>query len=77
MTADSKPKVGAYPGELTTRTTNLITSEFLWNSVVSTEGAIFSGADVKNFYLGIPLDRLVNMHMELNLFPPTLWNNIT
>ena len=28
-----------YPGELTTRTTDLVTTKFLWNSTISTPGA--------------------------------------
>ena len=46
-----------YPGELTTRTADLTTSNILRNSVLSTEGAKFDGFDISNFYLGIPMDR--------------------
>ena len=59
-----------YPGELTTRTPDLTTSKILWNSVVSTKGAKFVGADIKNFYLGTPLDRYEYIHMDLKVFPP-------
>ena len=40
-----------HPGELTTQTADLTTSNTLWNSVVSTECAEFAGADIKNFYI--------------------------
>ena len=40
-----------YAGELTTRTTDLTTDKMLWNSVISTEGARFSGLDIGDFYL--------------------------
>ena len=46
-----------YPGELATRTADLVTTKILWNSVLSTENAKFITADVKNFYLNTPLDR--------------------
>ena len=59
-----------YPGELTTRTADLTTSNVLWNSVVSTKDVKFAGADIKNFYLGTPLDRYEYMRMDLKLFPP-------
>jgi hypothetical protein len=41
----------SYPGEVTTRTADMITSKILWNSVLSTPGAKYCCADVKNFYL--------------------------
>ena len=40
-----------YPGELTTRTADLVTSKILWNSTLSAENARYMCADVKNFYL--------------------------
>ena len=61
-----------YPGELTTITTDLTTSTNLWNSAVSTKGTKFAGADIKNFYLGTPLDRYEYMRMDLKLFPPQI-----
>ena len=45
-----------YPGELTTRTANMVTSKILWNSVLSTEGARYMTIDIR-FYLNTPLDR--------------------
>ena len=42
------------PGDLTCRTADLTTSNILWNSVLSTEGAKFMGLDVGNFYLETP-----------------------
>ena len=58
-----------YPGELTTRTADLTTSKIVWNSVFSTEGARFMGIDIKNFYLGTPLDQFEYMKMPLHLLP--------
>jgi hypothetical protein len=40
-----------YPFELTTRTTDMVSSKILWNSTISTKGAQFAGADINNMYL--------------------------
>jgi len=57
------------PGKLTTRTAGLTATKILWNSVISTDNARFITADVKNFYLGAPLDRYEYMRMKLDLMP--------
>ena len=59
-----------YPGELSTRVADLTTTKLLWNSVLSTKGARFMGIDIKNFYLGTPMDRYQYMKMPLSIFPP-------
>ena len=58
-----------YPFELTTRTADLTTSKVMWNSVISTPGARYACADVKNFYLETPLDRYEYMIMPIKLIP--------
>ena len=58
-----------YPGELTTRTADLTTSKILWNSILSTEGALFMGVDIKSFYLTAMLDRYEYMKMPIDIFP--------
>eukprot|EP00804_Cyclotella_cryptica_P011793 CCRYP_011361-RA/>CCRYP_011361-RA protein AED:0.17 eAED:0.11 QI:0/0/0/0.8/0.25/0.2/5/0/1137 len=58
-----------YPGELTTRTADLTTSQIMWNSVLSTARAKFMGVDIKSFFLTAPLDRYEYMKMPLDLFP--------
>ena len=58
-----------YPDELTTRTSDLITTKILLNSVVSTPNAKFMCIDIKNFYLGTPLVRYEYMKMPITLFP--------
>jgi hypothetical protein len=58
-----------YPGELTTQTADLTSSKILWNSVVSTARAKYMCVDIKNFYLGTPLDRYEYMRIPLTLFP--------
>ena len=46
-----------YPGELTMRTADLTTSKILCNSVLITQDSKYMCIDIKNFYLGIPLDQ--------------------
>jgi hypothetical protein len=58
-----------YPGELTTRTADLVTSKILWNSVVSTPHAKYVTADLKLFYLTAPMDRYEYMRMPLRIIP--------
>lgn len=58
-----------YPGELTTRTADLMTAKILWNSIVSTLGAKFMGIDMKSLYLCTPTDCYKYMKMLLSVFP--------
>ena len=58
-----------YPFELTTCTTDMISSKLLWNSTISTKGARFAGANIKNMYLETPLNRYEYMKMPISLFP--------
>jgi hypothetical protein len=41
----------------------------MWNSVISSPGAKFGGADIKNMYLKTPLDQNEYMCMPLKNFP--------
>jgi hypothetical protein len=61
-----------YPGELTTRTADLTTTKLLWNSVISTQDAKYLCLDIKNFYLGTPLDRFEYMKMPIDIFPQAI-----
>jgi hypothetical protein len=59
-----------YPFELTTRTTDMVSWKLLWSSTISTKGARFAGANIKNImYLKTPLDRFEYMKMQLSFFP--------
>eukprot|EP00804_Cyclotella_cryptica_P003418 CCRYP_018558-RA/>CCRYP_018558-RA protein AED:0.36 eAED:0.21 QI:0/0/0/1/1/0.83/6/0/1396 len=58
-----------YPGELTTRTADLVTSKILWNSIISTPSARYLTADLKLFYLTAPLDRYEYMRIPLKIIP--------
>jgi hypothetical protein len=46
-----------YPFKLTTCTADMVSSNIVWNSVISTPDARFAGADIKNIYLETPLER--------------------
>ena len=61
-----------YPGELTTRTANMTTAKSLWNSILSTEDARFTGIDIKNFYLGTPLDQFEYTKLPIALLPANI-----
>ena len=58
-----------YPGELSTRTANLTILKILCNSVVSTKDTKYMCLDIKNFYLGTPLEEYEYMSIPLVLFP--------
>ena len=57
-----------YSCKLKTRMVDLVTSKILWNSILSTEVTKYTCIDIKNFYLGTPLNRYEYMHIPLDLF---------
>ncbi len=54
--------------KLTTCTADMVSAKIMWNSVISTPGAIFGGADINNMYLKTPLNQYKYMQMPLKLF---------
>jgi len=58
-----------YPWEVATPTSNLTTAKLLFNSVISTPGAVFVVMDVKNFYLNTPMKQPEFMQLQINLIP--------
>lgn len=58
-----------YPGDVGTKTTDLLTVKLLLNSVISTPGAKFMSMDISNFYLMAPMDRPEYVRMNLSDFP--------
>jgi hypothetical protein len=58
-----------YPGDVSTRSAYLTTSKCLWNSTISTEGAKYMCLDVKNFYLGTPMEAFEYMRIPIKLIP--------
>jgi hypothetical protein len=58
-----------YPGDVSTRSADLTTSNCLWNSTISTDGAKYMCLDVKNFYLGTPMYTFEYMRIPTKLIP--------
>jgi hypothetical protein len=58
-----------YPGDVGTRTADLLTVKLLLNSVISTPGAKFMSLDISNFYLMTPMERYEYVRMNLDDFP--------
>ena len=58
-----------YDGELYTETTDIISINMLLNSVISTPGEIFLTLDIKNFYLGTPMEEHEYMKIKLDTIP--------
>jgi hypothetical protein len=45
-----------YPGDVSTATSNLMTAKLVINSVISNKDVRYAGLDIKNFYLGTPME---------------------
>eukprot|EP00804_Cyclotella_cryptica_P013537 CCRYP_021093-RA/>CCRYP_021093-RA protein AED:0.19 eAED:0.14 QI:0/0/0/1/1/1/4/0/1001 len=58
-----------YPWEVATPTSDPTTVKLLFNSVISTPGAVFVVMDVNNFYLNTPMERPEYMRLQLKLIP--------
>ena len=58
-----------YPGDTGTKTGSLEVVKLLINSVTSRPGAKFACFDIKNFYLGTPLDRPEYVRIKLTDIP--------
>jgi hypothetical protein len=58
-----------YPFELTTHITDMVSSKLLWNSIISTPGAHFGGANINNMYLNTPLNHYEYMKIPISLLP--------
>ena len=59
----------SYPGNVTTRTADLITSKILWNIVLSTARTEYICIYIKNYYLCAPMDRYEYIRMKLTDLP--------
>ena len=64
-----------YPFELTTQTPDMVSSKLLWKSTISTKGARFMGADIKNMYHETLLDQYEYMRMPIALIPQAIINH--
>ena len=58
-----------FPGDVSAKVADLTTAKVLFNSVVSTPKAKFMGIDVKNFYLGTPMERYEYMFLPIEIIP--------
>jgi hypothetical protein len=58
-----------YPGELTTRTSDLTTSKCMWSNGISIYGARYMCGDASDFYLDTLLERNQYMRIPIKLIP--------
>jgi hypothetical protein len=58
-----------YPGVTSTETVSLITTKIHLNSVISTPGAKYLTADIKDYYYGTPLSRYEYLRIALKDIP--------
>jgi hypothetical protein len=58
-----------YPGDLTANTADLTTIKVLLNATISEPESCFSTLDIKDYYLGTPLDRKEYMVMHRSQIP--------
>ena len=61
-----------YPFDVSTKTADLTTAKLLFNSVLSTPFARFMTADLKDFYLGTPMERYEYMRVPIWLLPEAI-----
>jgi hypothetical protein len=64
-----------YPGKVSTETAGLTAIKLLLNSVVSKPTGQFMTANIKNFYLNMPLERPEYMRIPLKLIPQEIIND--
>jgi hypothetical protein len=58
-----------YPGVVTTQTADITTAKILINSTLSTPNAKMFTTDLKDFYLGTPMERFEYMRIPLHMIP--------
>ena len=64
-----------YPHDASTSTAYITTVKLLVNSIISTPNARFLTLDIKNYYLGTPLDNMNTFSLTISIFWMTLpWN---
>jgi hypothetical protein len=61
-----------YPGDVSTKTAGLIDAKLLFNSVISTPNAKFMTGDLKDFYLGTPMERFEYMRIPVHMLSATI-----
>ena len=58
-----------YPGDVSTPTADMTAAKVLFNSILSTPNAKFMSIDIKNFYLGTPMERYEYVKIKVELIP--------
>ena len=58
-----------YPGNLSMKVADMTTFKILVNSTLSTPGTKWLGLDIKNYYLGTPMDNYEYMFIPINQIP--------
>jgi hypothetical protein len=61
-----------YPFDVSTKTADLTTAKLLINSVLSSKNAKFLTADLKDFYLGTPMQRYEYMRIPIDMLPAAI-----
>ena len=61
-----------YDGKVSTPTADLTTVKVLINSVISTPGAKYMTIDIKDFYLGTPMERFEYVRIPVKYIPPDI-----
>jgi hypothetical protein len=57
------------PSEVTTKTADLTVTKAIINSVCSTKAALYTNMDIKDYYLGTPLERYEYVRIPVNMVP--------
>ena len=63
-----------YPGNTSTKTADMTNVKTMFNSVISTRNARFMTGDLKDFYLGMPLERYEYIRIQLKMIPQAIIN---
>jgi hypothetical protein len=58
-----------HPGDVSTKTADITTAKILTNSVLSTPNAKMTLSDLKDFYLGTPMERFEHMRIPMHMLP--------
>jgi hypothetical protein len=63
-----------YPGEVATKTADLVVTKAIINSVCSTKAALYMDMDIKKYYLGTPLEQYEYARIPINVVPKEIMN---
>lgn len=66
-----------HPGEVSTPTADTTTAKMVINSTISTPDARYMCGDIKNFYLGTPMERYEYMKIPIALIPTEIIKEYT